>query len=482
MSAMYPVAGKWDALLASHFAPAQLILNPSEIAPFCKDYKGYNIGTAQAVVFPGHVEDIQRLIAICRAHGIKIVPQGGNTSTNGGAVPDGTGDSIVVSMSRMKRILDLDPGNNSVTVESGVVLGELNRYLQAHGRWFPVSFGSEDSCQIGGNIAMNSGGNNVLRYGVMRENVLGVEAVLGNGSVVSNLRPLYKKCVGYDLGQLLIGSEGTLGIVTKAALKIQYAARQTATAWLACRSLTQAVQMLDLLREKMAMQMTAFEVISQFQRQLVTRFNAQLKDPLPSSYEWAVLVEFCDTSEYAVLSDEVEAALDAVLEKEIASDAIIASNMAQRRHFWRIRESVLDANKAFGWTLGHDASVPVSRLPEFADRVQRTLHAAYPQAHFIAAGHAGDGNIHLGVVFERQAFSSSSEFRVEALKINSMVFEIADSLGGHFASEHGIGVQHMDAFARYMSLPNVESMVQIKKVLDPDNIMNPGRIFKMPVP
>ncbi|MFC3337353.1 FAD-binding oxidoreductase [Paracandidimonas soli] len=469
-------------LLLNDFSPTQVIVDQADVAPFCRDYKGYNVGSAQAIIFPGSVEDVQRLVSICRAHSIKIIPQGGNTSTNGGAVPDNVGDSIIVNMSRMNRIVDLDLGNNSVTVEAGVVLGDLNRYLAERGRWFPVSFGSEDSCQIGGNVAMNSGGNNVLRYGMMRENVLGVEAVLGNGTVISNLRPLYKKCVGYDLGQLMIGSEGTLGIVTKAVLKLQYAATQTVTAWLACASLDDAVQILGTVRERLSVQLTAFEVISAFQRQVLAKFSEKLKDPIASPYEWAVLVEFRDASPCSQLTEEVEATLEAVLEQGLASDAIVAANLAQRELFWQHREAVLDANKAFGWTVGHDASVPVSRLPEFAAEVGRKLHAAYPDSHFIAAGHAGDGNIHLGVLFEKSAFGSTAEFRKAALEVNSIVFEIADSLGGHFASEHGIGVLHTEAFSRYIPEENVEAMVQIKTALDPDNVMNPGKIFGMPVP
>lgn len=472
---------KIPEILANQFPQDQIVHDPAQIAPFCRDYKGYNIGSAQAIVFPQSVEDVQRLMTICRAHGIKIVPQGGNTSTNGGAVPDALGGSVIASMSRMNRILEVDLANSSVMVEPGVVLGDLNRHLAQQGRWFPMSFGSEDSCQIGGNIAMNCGGSNVLRYGVMRENVLGLEAVLGNGTLLSNLRPLLKKCVGYDLGQLLIGSEGTLGIVTKAVLKLQYAARQTVTAWLACDSLEQAVQILDVLRESMAVHMTAFEVISRFQRQVIQGFNDKLKDPVASIYEWAILVEFRDASESSMLGEAVEKSLAAVLDRGLALDAVIASNLTQRRAFWQIRESVLDANKAFGWTVGHDACVPVSRLPEFARQAQRQLSAMYPDSHFIAAGHAGDGNIHLGILFEKNAFASISEFRAAALKINGTVFEIADSLGGYFASEHGIGVQHTQAFSRYISTPNIWAMRQIKRTLDPENILNPGKMFSMSI-
>lgn len=448
------------------------------VASHCRDYKGYNIGKALAVVYPQTVEDVEKIVAVCRAERVKIVPQGGNTSTYGGAVPDQSGDTIVVSMSRMNKIIDIDLDNNTACVEAGVVLGELNRKLAEVGRWFPLGFGSEDTCQIGGNVAMNSGGNNVLRYGTVRENVLGVEAVLGNGDVFRSLQALRKKCIGYDIGQILIGSEGTLGIVTKAVLKLQPLQPTTETAWLASDSLEAVLRTLDEIRRCVGDRLTSFEVISLMQRQIITAYKPALRDPISQRYNWAIIAEFRDASAGTLLREAVEAALSKAVECGSISDAVIASNETQRRAFWLIRECVLDANKAHGWPVSHDASVPVSQLPTFARRVESEVGGAFPAARFIAAGHAGDGNIHLGVIFEKSAFTQLEDFKAVTKQINGMVFDIAHSLGGHFASEHGIGVQHREAFRRYMPSSAVKLMMGVKNVLDPDGIMNPGKIFQ----
>lgn len=452
------------------------------IETHCRDYKGLNTGKALAVVYPKTTAEVEAVVALCGTEAVKIVPQGGNTSGYGGAVPDRSGDTIVMSMSRMNRILDIDLENNTVTVEPGVVLGELNRKLAEIGRWFPLSFGSEDSCQIGGNIAMNSGGNTVMRYGMVRENVLGLEAVLGNGAVFSNTRPLRKKCVGYDIGQILIGSEGTLGVVTKAVLKLQPLMTATITAWLSCGSLELALKTLSRLREGAGDRLTSFEVMSKRQREIITTYQSTLVDPMDEDYEWAIIAELKDTTNDEELRATSENALADALESGLITNAIIASNEAQRRAFWLIREAVLDANKACGWPVSHDASVPVSKLPLFAERVETEVGKRFPESRFIAAGHAGDGNIHLGMIFEKTAFKNIDEYKATGREINAMVFDIADDLGGHFASEHGIGVLHLDAFRRYIPPRTVQLMEQIKAVLDPANIMNPGKIFRTETP
>jgi FAD/FMN-containing dehydrogenase len=474
-----------DIMLQDFISQLQQIVGAADLSQdaavlrsHCRDYKGYNEGTALAVVFPRNTEAVVDIVRLCKSTGVKIVPQGGNTSTYGGAVPDKSGKSIVVSLARMNAVIDIDTTNNTATVEAGVVLGELNRQLASHQRWFPMSFGSEDSCRIGGNIAMNSGGNTVMRYGMVRENVMGIEAVLGDGTVFSNLKSLRKKCIGYDIGQLLIGSEGTLGIITRAVLKLQPLMTSVVTAWLSCDSLESALRTLETLQRAAGDRLICFEVMSRLQREIIIEYQPSLKEPIAGAHEWAILAEFADTAAEDSLRALAEGALGTALEEGSITDAVIAANETQRKTFWRFREYVLDANKAYGWPVTHDASVPVSQLPTFAKRVEDEVRQVYPASRFVAAGHAGDGNIHLGVIFDRSAFGGMDEFKENARRINHMVFEIAHQLGGHFASEHGIGVLHLDAFQHFMAKDAIRLMASLKALLDPAGIMNPGKIFR----
>lgn len=451
--------------------------DPDIIARHCVDYNALNKGQALAVIFPDTAEEIASIIKICRQNQVIIVPQGGNTSDYGGSVPDSSGNSIILNMSRMNRIIDVDLGNNTALVEAGVILGELNDHLATFDRWFPITLGSQGSCQIGGNIAMNSGGNTVLRYGMVRENTMGIECVFGNGQIFSNLRGLRKQCIGYDLGQLLIGSEGTLGIVTKAVLKLQPLPRAISTAWIAVTSLESALEMLNHVLSSAADKILAFEVISQFQRDIIVNFNKGLRDPIPEDHDWFILLEFGSPTNENNLQEFMESLLALALEDSLILDAVIASNETQRKSFWMLRESVLDANKAYGWPITHDASVPVSKLPSFANQVEQKIGAIFPDARFLAAGHAGDGNIHLGVIFEKSKFSNLEEYKAATHRVNEVVFDIAHSLGGHFSSEHGIGIKHIRSFNKYTPSSNIELMKNMKLLLDPDNIMNPGKIF-----
>jgi len=455
----------------------ELIVDADTLRRHCTDYNGRNTGQALAIVRPGETGDVVKIVALCRQEGVAVVPQGGNTSDYGGSVPAATGRSIVLSLSRLNRILDIDLTNNTARVEAGVVLADLNRKLAEHDRWFPVSLGSEGTCQIGGNIAMNAGGNTVLRYGMMRDNLLGVEGVFGNGDHYADMQPLRKKCIGYHIGDLLVGSEGTLGVITKAILKLQHLPKALVTAWMSAASLNDALQTLDMVRQHLGERLTAFEVINQLQRRVIERYQPALKDPIAQDYEWAILAEFTDTAGQEALSASVEAALAAALEAGAISDALIAANGAQRQAFWRIRESVLDANNAMGWAVTHDASVPVSKLPAFAERVDKEVRAQFPTARFLAAGHAGDGNIHLGVFFEKADFDGLADFKRATQAINAQVFQIAHALGGHFSSEHGIGTKHRMPFLTYTPASNLALMRVLKSALDPQGIMNPGKIF-----
>jgi FAD/FMN-containing dehydrogenase len=456
--------------------PCALLCEPDDTEPYLTDWRRRYHGSALAVVRPTSVEQIAAVVRLCAKHGVAIVPQGGNTGLCGGATPGAGSSSIVLAMGRLNRLRELDIDNGTMTVDAGCTLAQIQAVADQAERLFPLSLGSEGSCQIGGNISTNAGGTAVLRYGNMRELVLGIEAVLPDGRIWNGLRGLRKDNTGYDLKQLFIGGEGTLGIVTGAVLKLFPKPRVTATAWVSMQHLADAITLLGLLREACGERITSFEVVSRTQLDMVFKHIPGTRDPLDGSYAWALLIELCDTMQ-TDLQSILETIVGEALDKGIGSDAVIAASQAQAEALWRIRHSVSEANMKEGVSVSHDISVPISRLAEFVAAAQAALGDLARDACVLNVGHVGDGNLHFIVLFAANVWASLDEPDALAEKITAIVQRTAVALGGSISAEHGIGVAHRDELRDVKSAVELDLMRAVKHALDPRNLMNPGKLL-----
>ena len=371
--------------------PRRLVDDP---AGFLIDWRGAYSGTAAAVVRPGSTAEVAAVVALCRELGVAVVPQGGNTGLCGGAVPDASGRQVVLSLTRLRRIRDLDAANSTITVEAGVVLRTVQEAAAAAGRLFPLSLGAEGSCTIGGNLATNAGGTGVLRYGTMRDLTLGLEVVLPDGRVWDGLRGLRKDNTGYDLKQLFVGAEGTLGVITAAVLELFPAVRSRATAWVALPDPQAAVDLIGLVRGSAGDRLTAFELMSRQSVEFVLRHGAGARDPIADVHPWYALVELSDTLPDAGLDAVVETALGEAVERDVVADAVVASGSAQVAALWALREGISEAQNGEGPSLKHDVTVPISSIPAFVAATDRALAEALPGVRVVAYGHVGDGNQH----------------------------------------------------------------------------------------
>ncbi len=439
--------------------------DPAAMAPSLVDWRGTFRGAAPIVLSPASTDEVAAIVSACAAAEVAIVPQGGNTSMCGGAVPDDSGKQIVLRLGRMNRIRELDIENFSIEVEAGCILEHVQIAAQKAGRLLALSLGAEGSCQIGGNLATNAGGINVIRYGTARAQTLGLEAVLADGTIVNSLRSLRKDTAGYDLKQLFIGSEGTLGIITAATLKLFPDPGLKTTALVAIESSGAAVRLLSHLRGAIGDSIEAFELISGYVFGLVDKHIPASVPPFASEYPWYVLTDITcgdDTGGLGqVLQDAVEAGL--------ACDAIIAKNDAESAALWRIRHSIAEAERAAGKALKHDISVPVSRIEEFLQRGDQLLAELAPGIQLIAFGHVGDGNLHYNV-----AMDPGSE---QAARVTSAIYQLATGLGGSFSAEHGVGQLKRDYLLQYRDVREIELMRTLKGALDPLNILNPGKVI-----
>ena len=452
-----------------------VIDDPAEMAGFLVDERRLFHGKAPLVLRPASTEEVARIVAICAGSGIGIVPQGGNTGLCGGSVPDESGAQIVLSLSRLNRIRDLDPINYTMTVEAGCVLADIQNAARETDRFFPLSLAAEGSCQIGGNLSTNAGGIAVLRYGNAKELVLGLEVVLPNGKIWNGLRGLRKDNTGYDLKQIFLGSEGTLGIITAAVLKLFPLPKETCTAMIAFRDAAAATELLSRLREVSGDTVTSFEYIHRQCIDLVIRHLPGQVDPFDHRYEHYVLVELA--------ASRTDAGLDQILESVCAEgfdsgallDAVVASSESQRRQLWAMRESIPEAQKHAGVCVKHDVSVPVSKVPEFLERGTRLLNDAYHEAPVIAFGHMGDGNIHFNL--QQPEGEDPEVFMKAAPRITRQVHDLAVELEGSFSAEHGIGALKRKDLYGYKSEVEIEMMKSLKSALDPKGIMNPGKVI-----
>lgn len=451
------------------------ISDPAETAPFERDWRGLFRGRTPLVLRPREVAQVSEIVKIANRYRVPIVPQGGNTGLVRGGVPDDTGHMVVVSLQRLNRIRSVDADDFSLVAEAGAVLADVQAAAESVDRLFPLSLGSEGSARIGGLVSTNAGGIHVLRYGTMRALVLGLEAVLPTGEVFHGLTPLRKDNTGYDLKQLLIGAEGTLGIVTAATLKLFPRLRDATTAWMTLRSAHDAVKLLAFLRERTGDQVNAFELIPRDGLDLVLKHFPDVRDPAPGSAPWMVLTEVASARSGGTLRADLEAALANALEAGLIEDAVLAQTEAQARALWRIREILPEAEKLDGVAVKHDVSVPVAKMPAFIEEASPVVEAMIPGSRVLAFGHLGDGNIHFNL---RQPPEMDREaFLAEWHRVSARVHDMVLGYGGSISAEHGIGSLKRDELARTADPAKLLAMRAIKAALDPNGILNPGRVI-----
>ena len=449
------------AALAAIVGESNLLVSESDIAPYVTDWRKQYRAAAEGVVRPATTAEVSAVVRSCVESGVAIVPQGGNTGLCGGSVPTGTRREIVLSLARLNRIRELDARNDTVTAEAGCVLAEIQRAAAAADRLFALSLAAEGSCQIGGNLSTNAGGVNVLRYGNARDQVLGLEAVLPDGRVWDGLRALRKDNTGYDLKQLFIGAEGTLGIITAAVLKLHPRPSAAATAWIEVQDPARAVDLLGNLRRSCGERLTAFELLSRRCVDAVTAFRPGLRDPLPGG-AWYVLAELADSVTSEALNERLEQALDTGL----TVNAVIAKNESESKVLWSIRETVPEAQFT---NVKHDIAVAVSKIPEFIERAGAAIEMAYPGAPIYCFGHVGDGNLHYNV--------GDASLLARHAEVNRIVYGQVDALGGSISAEHGVGQLKRDEIARRKAPLELELMRAVKRALDPQGLMNPGKVI-----
>ncbi|MBO9643593.1 MAG: FAD-binding oxidoreductase [Pseudacidovorax sp.] len=450
----------------------------ADMAPHLVDWRKRHFGTAMAVVFPRSTAQVAELLRYCRAQGVRVFPQGGNTSVCGGSVPDDGGPNIVLALSRMNRILEINPRNNSITVEAGCVLADVQQAASDADRLFPLSLGAEGSCQIGGNLATNAGGTNVVRFGNARDLVLGLEVVLPDGQVWNGIRTLRKNNSGYDLKNLFIGAEGTLGIVTAAALKLFPKPKSMAAALLGFATVDAAVNEGIRLQGLFPGELTGLELISRSEFDISVRHGVDMRNPFPNAVPpWVVLVELASPAPGTQLGERLQEALEASYEAGVFEDVVMATTEQSRHGFWRIRHNVTEANVREGMGLTHDIAVPLYRIPDFIERAAALLAEHYPQAVQVVVGHMGDGNLHYIAMFPHAFWAAVADKAGFQRTLSHRLYDIAADMGGTFSAEHGIGSLHVDEMGHYKDAVEVALMQKIKALLDPTGMMNPGRVL-----
>ncbi len=446
-----------------------------DLSAFETDWRKRYPGKALAVARPASTEEVAAVLKLCQQHRVPVVPQGGNTGLVGGSTPADSGLQLVLSLSRMKRVRGVDVANASLTAEAGCVLAEVQAAAAAAGLLFPLSLAAEGSCTLGGNLATNAGGTQVLRYGNARELCLGLEVVTAAGEVWQGLSGLRKDNTGYDLRDLFIGSEGTLGVITAATMKLYPLPKERLTALAACASLDDAVGLLGLARERAGDALTGFEVMNRASLALVASELPQLQQPLGAA-AWTVLLELSDAESAEHARGVFEGLLEAAIERGCVQDAAIAQNLQQARAFWHLRESIPLAQAQAGLNIKHDISLPVSAIPAFVADMDAQLAAYLPGIQVIDFGHLGDGNLHYNVQAPAGVAPATFLSAHEA-PINAMVYDAVQRRGGSISAEHGIGRLKREELAARKDPVALQLMWQIKKALDPQGLLNPGRLL-----
>ena len=465
--------------LKTVLGPKGWTTDPAEMAPLLLEERGLYRGRAALLARPASTAEVAAVVKVCAETGTAIVPQGGNTGMMGGATPFEHGQEILLSLARMNRIRALDPLNYTITVDAGCVLANVQKAAEDADRLFPLSLGAEGTCQIGGNLSTNAGGVQVLRYGMARDLVLGLEVVLPDGRVLEALRGLRKDNTGYDLKQLFLGAEGTLGVITAAVLKLFSRPRAGETAFIAVREPKAAIELLARLRDGTGDAVTAFELISRTALGMVLRHIPGTADPLAQPYDWYVLTDCASGDAGGGLREAVENVLAAAIDDGLAFDATLAANAQQSKAMWRMRDSITEAQKPEGGSIKHDVSVPVSSVAAFIAEATAACLNAIPGSRPVTFGHVGDGNIHFNL---SQPFDEPREgpardrFIARWDEINRLVHDIVQRMSGSISAEHGIGRRKLHELEHYKSPVEIELMRTLKRTLDPRDIMNPGKV------
>ena len=455
--------------------PAGLISSPQEFAPYATDWRKRYRGAPLAVVRPASTSEVAAVVRACAESRTGVVPQGGNTGLCGAATPDESGSQIVVNLSRMSRVRGIDTHNNTMTVEAGCVLANLQKAAEEAGRLFPLSLAAEGSCEIGGNLSTNAGGTAVLRYGNTRDLVLGLEVVLPTGEIWDGLRGLRKDNTGYDLKQLFVGAEGTLGVITAAVLKLFPMPKSRATAVVALENPESALSLLERSLEEGGERLTGFELFSDFCLSLVLKHFKDAAAPFARRFPHYVLMELSDTRSGDAVAGVAENILGAALEGKAILDAAIAQSDAQAKAFWKLRDSISEAQAHEGPNIKHDVSIPISQIPEFIRTTDAELLRAHPGVRMVTFGHVGDGNLHYNVSAPEGV--APDVFVRHAAAINRVVHDSVARFRGSISAEHGLGQLKREEIVRYKSPLELDLMRKIKHVLDPDGIMNPGKVL-----
>ncbi len=470
-----PIAADVVERLKVAAGPVGYLDDPADMAPYCRSFRDGWEGRVPLVLRPQSTEEVAAIVRICSEARIGIVPQGGNTGLTGGSQPHADMSEVILSTARLKRIRAIDTVNDTITVEAGVVLKEIQAAAERADRLFPLSLGAEGSCQIGGNISTNAGGVNVLRYGNTRSLVLGLEVVLPDGSVWNGLKGLRKDNTGYDMKQVFIGAEGTLGIITAAVLRLFPRPTASETAWIGVDGPASAVALLGHMRARLGETVSAFELINRVAIDLLLVGVPGHEDPMSEPHPWYVLLDVTSQGAPGSLNTPLAEALGEAMEAGLVRDALIAASGAQAARLWRMRESLVEAQVAAGGSIAHDVSVPVSSIAAFLERADAALQAAYPDMARCAFGHVGDGNMHYNPIRPRQW--DEARTRQERPRVNRMVHDIVVDLGGSISAEHGIGRSRLAELAHYKPRLELDMMRAIKQALDPLGIMNPGKVL-----
>jgi FAD/FMN-containing dehydrogenase len=469
------VSPELHSALAAIVGEKGCVFDPLETAPYCEDWRQLFKGRTFGVVRPANVAEVAAVVKLCAARRIPIVPQGGNTSMVIGATPSADGTQLVLSLARLNRIRELDPVDLTMTVEAGVALKAAQEAAIARDCMLPLSMSSEGSAQIGGVLSTNAGGNNTLRYGNARDQVLGLEVVLPDGSIWNGLRRLRKDNTGYCLRQLFVGAEGTLGIITAGVMKLVPRPRNLALAFCAVPSVYAALDLLVLCRGSHHESIQAFEYISGGGLDFVLKHFPDAQFPLEQRAEHYVLVELADASPDSPLRERLEDVLDKALEKGIVTDAVLAASSTQRAALWKLREEMPEGQKREGASVKNDVSVPVSKVPEFITLAKAACEKRFPGVRVVPFGHLGDGNIHFNV--EQPAGGDRAAFMSQDHAIMDTVNEFVRQFDGSFSAEHGIGLIKPYMMEEWRGGAELETMRRIKRALDPLGIMNPGKVL-----
>jgi FAD/FMN-containing dehydrogenase len=464
---------------ASIVGPIGLVTDDADLAAHLTEWRGLSCGRTPVMLMPARTAEVAAVLRICQAKGIGVVPQGGNTGLVGGAIPHSSplAPQILMSAARMNTVRALDPVNYTITAESGCLLSDVQEAAGSVDRLFPLSLAAEGSCQIGGNISTNAGGTNVLRYGNTRDLVMGLEVVLPDGSVFEGLRGLRKDNSGYDLKQLFVGAEGTLGFITAATCKLFPRPRSLATAIVAVPDPVAAVELHNQTRPELGDQLIAFELINRTAMELVLRHIPGTRDPLSENRAWYALLELGSARSDRDADNQLEEFLAGSMAGGTIRDGVLAQNATQREEFWRMRHSISEAQKREGAGIKHDISVPLSRMAEFIARAEAAAVNRIPGVVVVTFGHLGDGNLHFNLNqppgMDKEAFLGLRE------GMSREIHTIAVELGGSFSAEHGIGSLKCDELERLTAPVELDLMRRVKKALDPAGIMNPGKIFSI---